>query len=183
MKTLWKAVEHCLRQRQKMRGWCKKTGQGSVLLYTVGLGVRINVAALRRREKKECGRSHTLLLWTDSHYRSILSGWRLTALHDQIPLCFQSNPFLHCLTSMFHVPCLNTPCAFHTVAFTNLSPLHGMPFILLPSVEIPPSSSHSWDTYLWHTTRSSLQMEVISPLSVSTSTFACALTFIMVVSL
>ena len=46
MKTLWKAGEHCLIEPWKGRGWHRKTRQGSTLLYTGLLGVRINSTAL-----------------------------------------------------------------------------------------------------------------------------------------
>lgn len=43
MKAPWTAAEHSLIQHWKVRGWCKKTGQGSALLYTGSLGINLTV--------------------------------------------------------------------------------------------------------------------------------------------
>ena len=47
MKILWTAAERCLIQRRKGRGRRKKTEQGSTLLDTGSLGVRIHLTALK----------------------------------------------------------------------------------------------------------------------------------------
>ena len=57
METLWIAVEHCLIQHWKVRGWHRKTRQGSSLLYTGALGVRIHPMALTTTEQDK-GFSH-----------------------------------------------------------------------------------------------------------------------------
>lgn len=60
------ALENCLISRWKMRRWCKKTGQGSALLYTVVLRVGINSKALTKAKnvssetEKPCSRTTAL---------------------------------------------------------------------------------------------------------------------------
>ena len=47
-------MEHCLKQRRKVRGWRKKTTQGSTVLYPGSLGVGINSTALTTKDMFVC---------------------------------------------------------------------------------------------------------------------------------
>lgn len=123
---------------------------------------------------------YTLLLWTGSHCRPDPPDRMPGTLLGRIPVCISS-----LTTPPLPAPMSKLALCFLTFfAFTNLFPLHEMPFIPLPPVEILPSSSNSWGTYFtthnWVLSpeKSDLFFDYTPP-----STFACTIVIVVTVCL
>ena len=66
MKTLWIAAEHRLIERWKVRGWHKKTGQGSALLNTGSLGA--GMALTSKTQLKPIGATESAICLDTSKF-------------------------------------------------------------------------------------------------------------------